>query len=748
MIVKCSPQRSGHPGRLVNYLFGPGKAHEHRDHHTVAGSVHYPGAGPEIRTQVTADLQMPKLLWPQVDFTGGHIYHFSLAIGADEGQLPDSKWEQITHEYMQGMKLEDPTKAPVRWTAVRHGLSKEGNDHIHGVVNLIREDGTKVSVWQDQKRAQKVVAQIEQRHGLKVLQARLAPVGAGSVPYTEKEVKVAREGGRPVDRVELERHVRAAATAAPTEAQFVSLLRQSGVQVRPYPPRSGPVTGYSVALVGPDGQRLCRFYAGGELARDLTLPRIRGLWPDAGGSAGAALDQWRPDGSLQPAPPVKVLVGGAELEAAEQQLHGLDLDLALASPAEFVELSQDLAGAAAAAAAVAPPEQRVELARAAREVGGWAGTVRPVKRSGPARTQLVALALLHSLNPGSELSRAFMQRQLIMAIMQLVQSHRAARPVPTTPGRGGSMSQAQDDIDGVFGDALTTMTVTASVAAQRRATDRTTAVNASRKFLQRWRPEVDDHRLARDPVPAGFRGVIDPDDWAKLNSYERLSLDPDRIGRWITDIDPDRPETGPDLRSTGHQAEIAGRLGEELGEPGKGGEVAALTRAQAAKTIRRLEARLDPAALRDLYHREGLAYRVVDGDRVRFELPGGTQFPVPELPAQASQSNLGPAAAARGPERKGLPDDWLDQPLAWASANDPVQPRQAYTLRQHGVSEELIGKLNKGLASTVLTGFEKGELDGQYALDRALAAAERAAPLAQNRSTPHQGPTKNGPKQV
>ena len=31
--------------------------------------------------------------------------------------------------------------------AVRHGVSRAGNDHIHIAVNLVREDGTKASVW-------------------------------------------------------------------------------------------------------------------------------------------------------------------------------------------------------------------------------------------------------------------------------------------------------------------------------------------------------------------------------------------------------------------------------------------------------------------------------------------------------------------------------------------------------------------------------------------------------------------------
>jgi hypothetical protein len=43
----------------------------------------------------------------------------------------------------------DTGKADCRWVAVRHGLSTNGNDHIHIAVSLVREDRTKASVHND-----------------------------------------------------------------------------------------------------------------------------------------------------------------------------------------------------------------------------------------------------------------------------------------------------------------------------------------------------------------------------------------------------------------------------------------------------------------------------------------------------------------------------------------------------------------------------------------------------------------------
>ncbi len=55
--------------------------------------------------------------------------------------------------------------AGCRWVAVRHGLSAGGNDHVHVVVNLVREDGTKAGVHNDRRRAQQAYRQLEAEFG-------------------------------------------------------------------------------------------------------------------------------------------------------------------------------------------------------------------------------------------------------------------------------------------------------------------------------------------------------------------------------------------------------------------------------------------------------------------------------------------------------------------------------------------------------------------------------------------------------
>ena len=589
----------------------------------------------------------------------------------------------------------------------------------------------------------------------------------------------ARETKQPIERVDLERRVRAAATAAPSEADFVKLLRADKITVRPYP-STGEVTGYSVAttdFIGKPG----RFFAGGQLARDLTLPRLRGSSPDAGGSRAEAEVQWR-SGTTKQAKPVAPKVTTADLDVAVQALEALETDLHLAAPKEFAELSQDLAGAVAAASTVAEPAQRGELVRATREVGGWAGTKRPVPRIRPSRMQVVANILLHALNPESEQSRAFMRRQLIEQILNILRVHRSSRPMPAnTHGRGAVMSQASDDVDGVMSDALTTGAVTALAVAnkngeERRAGQAAAADRVSAGFFGRFSREHSNSLAPKNPVPPGFREFFDDAGWAALTESQRHALDPDKIGRWLTDIDSARLETGPNLRPTATQSMMIADMGGALGEDSHAAAVASMNRAQAADLMQRLEGRLDPDTARRIYHTWDVAYRTPDG---AFEIRGDmtlaspTAAPVAATAASSSSPELAeisdaeinaalgshapaarfdPRAAAAGmPAAFGerTPPSRLDNPLQWRSAGEPVTSAQTFTLAQHGVPANEIGQINKGWASTVLNAFDKdGEIAGHAAMDRALAAMENVATPV-NQPKPQSARTKNqGPRQT
>jgi len=325
--------RGSRMGGLAVYLAGPGRANEHTEPHLVAGDpclmAWYDDntLDRDAALQIARYLDQPRTAF-DVEVSGGHVWHCSLSLRADEGQLTDEKWAAISREFVDqmGFGSEDDTKAPCRFVAVRHGVSKAGNDHVHLVVNLVREDGTKASVHNDFKRAQRACRELESAHGLQGLEGPSAGrttrgfdpaereaaarrrararfeqdrrAGAetrtwAALPSADRQTIVGAELVADQPRWELARQVRACATASGDEAEFVRRMRRQGLLVRPRFAEGHQeiVTGYSVAARPPAGERPI-WYGGGHLAHDLTLPRLRLDWPNSAEGATGASAEW------------------------------------------------------------------------------------------------------------------------------------------------------------------------------------------------------------------------------------------------------------------------------------------------------------------------------------------------------------------------------------------------------------------------------------------------------------------------
>jgi hypothetical protein len=309
--------RGGQMGGLMVYLAGEGRSNEHEEQHLVAGdaaimaqhgysvldrttalaiaaSLDAPRRAFEVevlRTVKDLDAESGEVTTKRVP---GDVWHCSLSLRAEEGQLSDEKWGAIAQDFADRMGFtESNGKAACRWVAVRHGLSANGNDHIHLAVSLVREDGTKATTHNDYKRAQEVCRDLERESVLAQLESRQQGLGERGIKPAERE-RATRTNSAEVDAHRMERTVRAAATASVDEAEFVRRLRRGGVLVRPRfaAGRDDVVAGYSVAVRPPAGEKPI-WYGGGRLARDLTLPRLREGWPDSPQTAQGAVDEWR-----------------------------------------------------------------------------------------------------------------------------------------------------------------------------------------------------------------------------------------------------------------------------------------------------------------------------------------------------------------------------------------------------------------------------------------------------------------------
>lgn len=308
MIAKVT--RGDDTGGLVRYLLGAGRANEHTDQRVIATSV-----GVEVDLSTTLDDGQRRSLVDQLETpraiyggspTKGHVYHLSLSNPAADRVLTDEEWAVVVGEVMDDLGFTEASgKAPAPWAAFRHGEGAAGQDHVHVAATMLREDGTKVSTWNDFRTLSTACRRMEQRFGLTVVEGRTAGAAPG---LSRAELEIAVRTEQVPDRVRLARTVRAAAAASADEAEFVRRLRAGGVKVRPrFAGGDGSkVTGFAVAFSDepgpaggmrgphPDSHQVDdpkgverRWFAAGKLAKDLSLPVLRAGWTTVEDQAAA-----------------------------------------------------------------------------------------------------------------------------------------------------------------------------------------------------------------------------------------------------------------------------------------------------------------------------------------------------------------------------------------------------------------------------------------------------------------------------
>jgi hypothetical protein len=270
-----------------------------------------------------------------------HVWHCSLSLAPGE-QLSDQQWGKVAERFteLMGFKGADRFRATLaehasleqpltnlkgwdarkarmnfseaRWEADHHGLNAEGLDHIHIAAEVVSDNG---NVWEDvydERRAQIAAGIIEREFRLQLVDGHQHD--RGQQGYKKGELEHDKRMGRDVgawsetrtgtqyiDKTTahpergakrlLERTIRACAVAAGDELDFVKRVRHEGIEIQGVTydrgRGRGRVTGYKVRLAGGDSER---WYGGGHIAKDLTLPALRaaGNWPKLDGDQAAA----------------------------------------------------------------------------------------------------------------------------------------------------------------------------------------------------------------------------------------------------------------------------------------------------------------------------------------------------------------------------------------------------------------------------------------------------------------------------
>jgi hypothetical protein len=400
-------------GGLVRYLYGPGKAEEHRDPHIVAS---WTGETSTLEPTITARgrrdfrtlvglLEAPLMAqaeWLRQDMP---VYHVVARAAPEDRILSDAEWSAVATEMMHnvGLSKRDEAEAGVRWIAVRHA-----DDHIHIVATLARQDGAIPRHSNDWYRSRETCRAFERRYGLR----RTAPADrtAARRPHRAEIEKALRSGRRETCRDRLRRHVRLAAATAIDEQDFIARLKPAGVMVKLRYSKASPseVTGYAVTLPesrAADGAFV--WYGGGRLAADLTLPRLRQRW--ASGTARPADNKPAPEQRLSNDQRRRVLADAADhIAGAAEEVRRATSDGSWDAAAATVAAAADTA---VATARVVEGRQGGRLTRAvgqldraAREPYGRVPRVQ--SRAEGLRSMARLIAAVRRLRPGDEALQA------------------------------------------------------------------------------------------------------------------------------------------------------------------------------------------------------------------------------------------------------------------------------------------------------------------------------------------------------
>ncbi|WP_298799528.1 relaxase/mobilization nuclease domain-containing protein [uncultured Pseudonocardia sp.] len=531
---------------LMTYLTGPGRSNEHTEPHLVAGDPALMAwhddaeLGRDAALSIARHLDKPRTAFG-VEVPGGHVWHCSLSLRADEGMLTDEDWGKIANDFMTAMEFDDNegAKAPCRWVAVRHGVSSNGNDHIHIAVNLVREDGTKASIHNDFHRAQVATRALEVKYGLEQLESvraerstrgydpaereaqarsrarakyeRTRPQLGEDAPRWEhltgpdRQARISAEVRTDQPRYLLALKVRGCATAATDEAEFVRRMRRTGLLVRPRyaDGRTDVITGYSVAERPAAGERPI-WYGGGHLGRDLTLPRLRDGWPDTPTGASDAAAEWNAAKRGR-----RVVAPGAETREPDPELWGRRndelrqlVDRLRSVPVDdrdtWATVARQTAGAFAAwsnATEETPGDLAAASEALSRSAQTYTRTVRP-HRAGTTAISGAAMLLASAARGGQgTVAQAAMIRQLLrltQAVYEAAQAAEQARQARLlAEDVRGRLTRVRDALPAVSAEASST---TAAPAA--------TLDSETQAMLDRLRAgQAQPATAATSPVP-------------------------------------------------------------------------------------------------------------------------------------------------------------------------------------------------------------------------------------------------------
>jgi hypothetical protein len=225
--MKAKVERGSGFRGVLDYAFGKGDAE------IIGGTM----SGRDPR-ELAAEFGLSRAARPDVLKP---VWHTSLSLPPGD-TLSAPEWDTIVSDFMQGMGLGDH-----QYIAVRH--HDTDHEHVHIVASRIGLDGSLFLGKWDAKRAIKLTADLEVRHGLTVtkgLEDGPAPVATP----TKREVEMSLRTGDAPPRVALQQIVDTALETPGSIFDFMDRLEAAGVGVRANVASTGKMSGFSFEWQG------------------------------------------------------------------------------------------------------------------------------------------------------------------------------------------------------------------------------------------------------------------------------------------------------------------------------------------------------------------------------------------------------------------------------------------------------------------------------------------------------------------
>jgi len=226
----------------------------------------------------------------EVEVPGGHVYHVALSVppadsNVDAGFFGDARWRDLVESAIEhmGFGANADGHGGCRWVAVHHGLSIDGNDHVHLVLNLVQGDGRIANTYRDWPRWRAWCRMVEERYDL----TRTGAADRTATPRVTRgeNEKARRLGQRVPARDRLRRITAMCAVASTSFDEFREQLAAYQVQIRIRRDHLGRPTGYAVTDEYDPGCRTAKgklvYFGGAALAPEFSLPKLQHRWAGA-----------------------------------------------------------------------------------------------------------------------------------------------------------------------------------------------------------------------------------------------------------------------------------------------------------------------------------------------------------------------------------------------------------------------------------------------------------------------------------